>query len=104
MPFGLQKLPAGIPLPVDLERLRNISALIVDDNATARAALRAMLRRWHMKPHEVGNGEQAIAMLQAAKNTQQAYQLILLDAQMPEMDGFSVAARIKRDLGLPQGS
>lgn len=77
--------------------LVGISVLIVDDNATNRAMLEITLSHWQMKPHAVSNGISAVAAMKHAVAIGQPYPLILLDANMPEMDGFAVAEQIKRD-------
>ena len=100
MPFGLQKLPRHKLAPIDLEMLRDLSVLIVDDNATNRTILRETVAHWHMKADEAQGGSQAIELMEAAKNGGHPYRLVLLDAHMPEVDGFEVAARIQRDPGL----
>ncbi len=102
VPFGLQKLARPRLAPVDLELLRDISVLIVDDNATNRTVLREILAQWHMKADEAEDGAQAMELLQAAKNTGHPYGLVLLDRQMPGADGFDVAARIQQDPGLTE--
>ena len=83
VPFGLQKLPKHRFAPIDLELLRDISVLIVDDNATNRTVLRETLTQWHMKADEAEGGTQAIELLQAAKGAKHPYRLVLLDRQMP---------------------
>ena len=100
--FGLQKLPRNKVGHVHLEALRDLSVLIVDDNATNRTLLREALICWHMKADEAKGGSQAIEMLHAAKNAGHAYRLVLLDRQMPGMDGFDVAAQIQRDPSLTE--
>ncbi|MGA9813635.1 MAG: response regulator [Terriglobales bacterium] len=100
VPFGLQTRPRAKPAPFDLETLRGLSVLIVDDNATNRTVLRETLYGWHMKADEAEDGEQALKLLHAAQASEQAYRLVLLDAQMPGMDGFEVAAVIQQDRGL----
>jgi signal transduction histidine kinase/DNA-binding response OmpR family regulator len=102
VPFGLQKLPKHRFAPIDLELLRDISVLIVDDNATNRTVLRETLTQWHMKADEAEGGTQAIEMLQAAKGTKHPYRLVVLDRQMPGLDGFDVAAQIQADRGLTE--
>ena len=74
----------------------------MDDNATNRTLLRETLICWHMKADEAEGGSQAIEMLHAAKNAGHAYRLVLLDRQMPGMDGFDVAAHIQRDPSLTE--
>jgi CheY-like chemotaxis protein len=100
--FGLQKLPKLRFTPFDLELLRDISVLIVDDNATSRTVLRETLIQWHMKADEAEGGTQAIEMLRAAKGAKHPYRLVVLDRQMPGLDGFDVAAQIQRDRGLTE--
>jgi signal transduction histidine kinase/CheY-like chemotaxis protein/integral membrane sensor domain MASE1 len=102
VPFGLHKLPHHRLAPIDLEFLRDISVLIVDDNATNRAVLRETLTQWQMKAGEAEGGTQAIELLQAAKGANHPYRLVLLDRQMPGLDGFDVAAQIQQDRGLTE--
>ena len=71
--------------------------LVVDDNAVNRRILEAMLKRWLMKPVLVESGRAGLAAMQASKTAGKAFPLVLLDAQMPDMDGFSVAEEIKKD-------
>jgi CheY-like chemotaxis protein len=53
-----------------------------------------------MKPTLVESGWAALAELRRAKESGQVPPLVLLDAQMPYLDGFSTAAKIKQDKGL----
>ena len=100
VPFGLPKLPHPRFASIDLELLHDISVLIVDDNATNRTVLSETLTQWHMKADEAEGGTKAIELLQAANNAKHPYRLVLLDRQMPGVDGFDVAARIQQDRGL----
>ena len=84
-------------LAVPPERLRNLHALIVDDNATNRSVLHGMLARWGMRPTAVDGGKPALQALEIAKNAGHPFPLVLLDGQMPEMDGFTLAAAIQKD-------
>jgi len=92
--LDLQKSPSGQPVPVPPERLRDMPVLVVDDNSTNRRVLNRLLSRWGMKPTAVEGGKAALEALEIAKNTGHAFPLVLLDCQMPEMDGFAVAKRI----------
>ncbi|HTZ75886.1 MAG TPA: response regulator [Candidatus Aquilonibacter sp.] len=79
------------------EQLREMHALIVDDNFTNRRLLEGILSRWGMKPTAVADGALALQALQVAKSTGHPFPLVLLDSQMPVMDGFTVAEKIKRN-------
>eukprot|EP01112_Ceratiomyxa_fruticulosa_P009595 TRINITY_DN2510_c0_g5_i1.p1 TRINITY_DN2510_c0_g5~~TRINITY_DN2510_c0_g5_i1.p1 ORF type:complete len:859 (+),score=230.35 TRINITY_DN2510_c0_g5_i1:145-2577(+) len=91
-------------VPAPPASLVSIPVLIVDDNLSNRKALSNMLSSWKMQPSTADSGETAIAMLHAAVDDGRPYQLILLDAQMPVLDGFAVAELIKQDPRLSQGA
>ena len=71
---------------------------MVDDNASNRRILAGSLRRWGMRPTVVENGAAALEALGALANR---FPLILTDVHMPEMDGFELAAHIKRLANTP---
>jgi signal transduction histidine kinase/CheY-like chemotaxis protein/HPt (histidine-containing phosphotransfer) domain-containing protein len=78
--------------PRDLAGLRT---LVVDDNAVNRRILGDMLVNWRMNPTLVESGQAGLDEMQRAAKSNSAYQLVLLDAMMPEMDGFALAEKIK---------
>ena len=94
--FGLQDTSAAKPVataqPV---YLRDLPVLVVDDNATNRRILAETLSHWGMRPTTVDGGQSALAAMQRASHSGTPFSLVLLDAQMPEMDGFALAERIK---------
>jgi PAS domain S-box-containing protein len=79
-----------------LASLRDLPVLIVDDNATNRRILELVTTNWHMKPTLAESGPQALQMLDVALERDEPFGLVLLDAQMPGMDGFTLAENIKR--------
>jgi signal transduction histidine kinase/DNA-binding response OmpR family regulator len=87
---SIAKRPAG-----SLSVLQGLSALIVDDNLTNRIILKEMLANWEMKPTAVASGQEALVSLRQAHEMGTPIRLILLDGNMPEMDGFALAERIK---------
>jgi two-component system sensor histidine kinase/response regulator len=98
--FGLTG-PQAVPPPrADLVTLHNLPVLIVDDNETNRRILQEMLTNWRMRPTVAASGPEALAALAQAHAGGQPFALVLLDSMMPEMDGFSLAARIKEQPGL----
>ncbi|HWO33609.1 MAG TPA: ATP-binding protein, partial [Candidatus Acidoferrum sp.] len=92
--FGLQLAVQDKPslgsVSLQPEQLRDLYVLIVDDNFTNRRVLSGMLNRWGMKVVAVEGGRAALQAPEVAKNTSRPFPLILLDGQMPEMDGFTL--------------
>jgi signal transduction histidine kinase/DNA-binding response OmpR family regulator len=99
--FDLQKaLAPAAPREARTESLRDMPVLVVDDNSVNRRILEGMLKNWQMKPVLVESGRAGLAAMQIGNSAGAAFPLVLLDAQMPDMDGFSVAEIIKRDPAL----
>ncbi len=92
--FGVQEKPAQRPVRLDPECLRDLRVLVVDDNKTNRKILLNMLANWHMRPLAAEGGQAAIAALEQASEAGAGFPLVLLDAQMPQMDGFTLAEQI----------
>jgi two-component system, sensor histidine kinase and response regulator len=76
-------------------RLRNLRVLVVDDNATNRRILEEVLTQWRMRPATAESGRLALHALKRAASANRPFSLVLLDANMPEMDGFALAEAIK---------
>ncbi|MCC6849876.1 MAG: response regulator [Deltaproteobacteria bacterium] len=79
--------------------LAGLRALVVDDNATNRRIACQHLRSWGCRPEEAADGPTALRLL-AAGVAGEPFGLVLLDMQMPAMDGTQVAARIRADAAL----
>ena len=80
--------------------LEGLPTLIIDDNATNRRILSELTRQWKMKPYVCDSGESGLAELSRAAREGTPYRLILLDEQMPGIDGLEVLDRIHRDPAL----
>jgi two-component system sensor histidine kinase/response regulator len=93
---GSQPAP---PIPSE-EDLHGMPTLIIDDNATNRRILSELTRQWKMKPHTCDSGESGLAELSRAASEGNPYRLLLLDEQMPGMDGMEVLDRIRRNPAL----
>jgi signal transduction histidine kinase/DNA-binding response OmpR family regulator len=65
--------------------------LVIDDDASARSLTRAMLEKEGWRVSEASNGVQALKSME-----EQRPSLIFLDLLMPEMDGFTFAAEVRR--------
>jgi two-component system sensor histidine kinase/response regulator len=81
-------------LPVDLHGLK---VLLVDDNMTNRRILSEMLSSWQMNTTLAEGPDEALKILEEIKRKGGHFDLAILDAQMPGMDGFTLAERIKFD-------
>lgn len=88
------------PRPAEPAFVHGLSVLVVDDNTTNRRILQEMLASWGMKPTVVEGGRQALTVLGRAQKDGSPFRLVLLDAMMPEMDGFTLAELIRRDTDL----
>jgi PAS domain S-box-containing protein len=91
-----QKLGDATPAPVDID-LRSMPVLVVDDNANNRKVLSHLLDQWEMVPSLAESGSEGLGMMRDARAKEKQYPLVLLDAMMPEMDGFALATEIKND-------
>jgi len=74
----------------------------VDDNATNRRILGEILTHWGMKPTLAASGAEAMAAFQEAEHSGIPFVLLLTDANMPEMDGFTLVERIRQLTDLPK--
>jgi PAS domain S-box-containing protein len=77
--------------------LTNLRVLVVDDNRTNRQILEEVLTNWRMCPVTVESGREALRVLDESLKKRKPFAVVLLDGQMPEMDGFSTAEKIVRD-------
>ncbi len=86
--------PAGT---ISHELLKDLRALIVDDNATNRTILEAQLRSWQLLPEQVADARTAFERLRAAAGEGHPHDLVVLDLMMPDVDGLELARQITAD-------
>ncbi|HTB79902.1 MAG TPA: response regulator [Opitutaceae bacterium] len=94
LPFGGGFAPAPAGEPPNLAGSR---ILVVDDSAAHRRALGGMLGVWHAQVSCVADGKSALQALQQAGAQGDPFTLVLVDYQMPEMNGFELAGRIQAE-------
>ncbi|WP_439631769.1 response regulator [Gemmata sp.] len=95
--FAACPAPTSRSAAVPVATLHGTSVLVVDDNATNRRVLCEALRLWGARATGVESGPEALAELRRAAGAGAAHSLVLLDAVMPDMDGFAVAEVLARE-------
>jgi two-component system sensor histidine kinase/response regulator len=70
--------------------------LVVDDNKVNRELLSGLLPRWGLEPVLTSDGVEALAVFADSIKQRKPFALVLLDSNMPGMDGYEVAERIRR--------
>ena len=81
--------------------LVDLPVLVVDDNRTNQVILRETLSNWSMRPTVVGSARAALEALRKAEQAGQSYPVLIVDALMPEMDGFMLVEELHE---MPRGS
>jgi len=77
--------------------LSGLRLLYVDDNATNRFVLREQLSHYQLRNSDCSSGEEALKILRTAREEGDRFQIAILDQEMPEMDGETLARAIKAD-------
>ena len=77
---------------IPTEDVRGKRILLIDDNPINRRYLKNIMERNHITVVTAESGPEALSLLQKDQN----FDLIITDSQMPEMDGFSVAEKIRQ--------
>jgi PAS domain S-box-containing protein len=93
--FERQSETASVKKKNDVVALNNKRVLIVDDNSTNRKILSLQTKEWNMLPSIAESGARALTMLYEAANWGEPFDMALIDFQMPEMNGFTLAQIIK---------
>jgi signal transduction histidine kinase/DNA-binding response OmpR family regulator len=93
----IQESPGPRSRIFDNDSLKGLSALIIDDSSTNRKILLKMLEGWKIRAVAVESAAKAMEAMEAVQATGGNFRLVLLDAQMPQMDGFAFAAMIRQN-------
>jgi signal transduction histidine kinase/CheY-like chemotaxis protein len=97
--FGVaaeQPTPPAEPIvQPDHALMRGLKCLVVDDNESARMVLGEMASSFGWQVDVAGGGHEALAAVQAQMSQRRAYDVVLIDWRMPELDGWETSCRIR---------
>jgi PAS domain S-box-containing protein len=82
--------------PIEVTDFRGLRVLVIDDNATNRFILGETLNAWGIQSVDFATPAKALSSLSAAMVSRRPFALAMVDREMPEMDGFETAAKIKQ--------
>lgn len=99
--FAISSIEKNVNADDCLEDIRNRRVLIVDDNATNRLILEETLKYRDVETVSVASGAAALRTLSESVLEGRPFDLVLIDALMPEMDGISLIRQIRKDDSLP---
>ena len=94
--FEIDAAPAAATA-AEAARLEGRRALVIDDNATNRRIVLDILTAAGMHVSEAADGATGLASLRSSHGTAQSFDLAIIDAQMPELDGFELATAVRAD-------
>lgn len=96
--FAKREAPSAITKRFSTSAIHGLRVLCVDDNATNRKLLSLQLSAWGLHVDCAADGVNALTLLRSAwRHQQPMYKLVILDLQMPGMDGVELARVIKSD-------
>jgi PAS domain S-box-containing protein len=93
--FEKQVAPAIARTPAEQINLSDLHVLIVDDNDTNRRILEDQMKAWGIPATSAAGAQAALETLQ--DSTQKSFNVVIMDMQMPGMDGITLAEVIKTD-------
>jgi two-component system, sensor histidine kinase and response regulator len=99
LPFGKQ--PVRSPASEEVSAFDGLRVLVVDDNESSRKALQHQLSRWRMRSSGAVDAADALNQLRSAVATDR-FRVVLLDMQMPGMDGLTLATAIRKEPNLAE--
>ena len=95
--FDVQKKTKQELLPLAPEELKDVPVLIVEKNATNRRILEEMVGNLQMQVSAVDSGMAALGEMKQANESGNPFALMLLESNLPELDGFELAEQIKQN-------
>jgi len=80
-----------------LGSLKDAKILVIDDNDTNLEIMKTLLTHWNVKFALANSGQKGIALLRSEKKANKPFNIVLMDMQMPGMDGLTAGKIIKED-------
>jgi signal transduction histidine kinase/DNA-binding response OmpR family regulator len=102
IPLRTTGIPVRVPEEIDARSWQNKLALVVDDSAAERELLARMLHGWGLQVTCTSDGKSALDELAHAHENDTPFSLLIVDAEMPQMDGFELASLAQQRFGLGQ--
>lgn len=81
--------------PINQQPFADVYILVAEDNKINQSLIQQIFKNWHSLFDIVNNGKEAIETLLLNPNK---YSLVLMDIQMPEMDGYTASQKIRHQL------
>ena len=95
LPSAELPIAQSSPPAIDLLRLRGARVLMVDDNHVNRVLAEALLARWGLRVTQAHDGAQAVQAVLAADAAGLPFDIVLMDVQMPVMDGHAATRALR---------
>lgn len=89
-PSGLSNYLSPASEPASNVPPSDFRILVAEDNSISTKVIRGMLSKLNLQPDTASNGEEALAAMKATQ-----YDLVLMDCEMPVLDGFSATERLR---------
>jgi len=93
--FLKQANKKNISYPV--QDMAGMHVLVVDDNATSRENITAQLQSWKIRAYAARDGNTALKLMNDAYEENDPFKVVIIDLQMPKMNGEMLGAAIKAD-------
>ncbi len=95
--------PQGVPLfrdsvgvPEEMDQLKNLKVLLVEDNSSAQLVIRRLLESFGCQTETAESAEEALSLCEN-RSEEDRFDLILIDFKLPGMDGISLSVKIRKD-------
>jgi len=95
--FGSSRKPVEEHKLKPCDELRGLRVLVADDNPINRRSIKQNLEALDMKAETAPDGRAALEALQQARENGHPFDVVILDVQMPTLDGFALADEIGKD-------